>query len=116
MRLPGLCGRAQDGAAAPEVVVLVEAAEVGRHDEDTLANALRAQRVVAQALAVAVRERRRVDVHAAALGHVVVHELGEAIRVVADGAADRAPRGIEDEGLIAARCPLGSGAGRCILW
>ena len=109
MRLPGLCGRTQDGAAAPEVVVLVEAAEVGRHDEDALANALRAQSVVAQALTVAVRERRRVDVQATALGHVVVHELREAIRVVADGATDRAPRGVEDEGLIAARRPVGLG-------
>ena len=84
--------RVQEGAAAPEVVSLVEATGVGGHDEDALADVLCAQCAVAQALTVTVRGRHRVDVYAAALCHVVIHQLGEAVRVVADCAWPREGR------------------------
>lgn len=61
---------------------------------------------------MAVGEGGRVDAQAAALGHVVVHEFGEAVVVIADGAADGTPGGVEDEGRISSRGPVGLGGGQ----
>jgi len=107
VRRPSLDAWAQNRRATPEVVVLVEAAEVGHDDEDVLAINCGMEVFVRIVVSMRVADGRGIEIDASALGHVVAHELREAVGVVADADADGPPWCLKQVRLVATCGPIG---------
>lgn len=95
-----LLSRPDNGAAAPEIVIHIQTADIGRSNVNAILDDRGFQGGRTEIRAMAFGQGCTVDEEAAALGHIVAGQFREGIVIIADGTANRAPFGMEDERLV----------------
>ena len=95
-----LLSRPDNGAAAPEIIIHIQTADIGRSNVNAILDDRGFQGGRSEIRAMALGQSRTVDEKAASLGHIVPGQFREGIVIIADGAANRAPLRMEDERLV----------------
>lgn len=95
-----LLSRPDNGAAAPEIVIHIQTADIGRSNVNAILDNRGFQGGRAEIRAMALGQSRTVDEKAASLGHIVAGQFREGIVIIADGASYGAPLRMEDERLV----------------